>query len=246
MLEPSPKRKKVKLDENKKNLEVGGKKNDSNSFVQFENVGFRTNGSFVVKVKPILPKVTPNYCHFLKRLCLFDSDSSFPPMIDEISVKMSSISGWTCSPLFKYNATFLLGDHHQSHHHMNYPSIFYSQSNNKLIFKLYDNAPRYHLPSPPCKRRQSQKRCLSSNITFLRSCLKPFCFRWFVWISARVTRIEPLMSQKNESASEISTKTKRTGIKLYRSQPLKISRWHPRQQRYLVTVDFCYPSWKRW
>ena len=162
------------------------------------------------------------------------------------SVKMSSISGWTCSPLFKYNATFLLGDHHQSHHHMNYPSIFYSQSNNKLIFKLYDNAPRYHLPSPPCKRRQSLKRCLSSNVTFLRFCLKPFCFRWFVWISARVTRIEPLMSQKNESASEISTETKRTGIKLYRSQPLKISRWHPRQRRYLVTVDFCYPSWKRW
>ena len=53
MLESSPKKKKVKIDENKKNLEVGGKKNDSNSFVQFENVGFRTNGSFVVKVKPI-------------------------------------------------------------------------------------------------------------------------------------------------------------------------------------------------
>ena len=66
MLESSPKKKKVKLDENKKNLEVGGKKNDSNSFVQFENVGFRTNGSFVVKVKPILSKVIPN-CHFLKR-----------------------------------------------------------------------------------------------------------------------------------------------------------------------------------
>ena len=41
MLESSPKKKKVKLDENKKNLEVGGKKNDSNSFVQFENVGDR-------------------------------------------------------------------------------------------------------------------------------------------------------------------------------------------------------------
>ena len=53
MLESSPKKKKVKLDENKKNLEVGGKKNGSNSFVQFENVGFQTNGSFVVKVRPI-------------------------------------------------------------------------------------------------------------------------------------------------------------------------------------------------
>ena len=50
MLEPSPK-KKIKLGENKSSVEMGSKKDDSNSFVQFENVGFRTNGSFVVKVR---------------------------------------------------------------------------------------------------------------------------------------------------------------------------------------------------
>ena len=50
VLESSPK-KKIKLGENKKSVEMGSKKDDSNSFVQFENVGFRTNGSFVVKVR---------------------------------------------------------------------------------------------------------------------------------------------------------------------------------------------------
>ena len=50
MLESSPK-KKIKLGENKSSVEMGSKKDVSNSFVQFENVGFRTNGSFVVKVR---------------------------------------------------------------------------------------------------------------------------------------------------------------------------------------------------
>ena len=48
VLESSPK-KRIKLG-NKRSLEIGSKRSDSNSFVQFENVGFRTNGSFVVKV----------------------------------------------------------------------------------------------------------------------------------------------------------------------------------------------------
>ena len=47
-MESSPK-KRIKLG-NKRSLEIGSKRSDSNSFVQFENVGFRTNGSFVVKV----------------------------------------------------------------------------------------------------------------------------------------------------------------------------------------------------
>ena len=55
VLESSPK-KKIKLGENKRSLEIGGKRGDSNNFVQFENVGFRTNGSFVVKVKPTAAK----------------------------------------------------------------------------------------------------------------------------------------------------------------------------------------------
>ena len=52
-MESTPK-KKIKLErENKRSVEIASsKKSNSNSFVQFENVGFRTNGSFVVKVKP--------------------------------------------------------------------------------------------------------------------------------------------------------------------------------------------------
>ena len=46
VLEENPK-KKIKMESNKRSLEGGS---DSNSFVKFENIGFRTNGSFVVKV----------------------------------------------------------------------------------------------------------------------------------------------------------------------------------------------------
>jgi len=58
VLESSPK-KKIKLGENKKSVEMGSKKDDSNSFVQFENVGFRTNGSFVVKDEIVSPSTNP-------------------------------------------------------------------------------------------------------------------------------------------------------------------------------------------
>merc|ERR1711934_858395 len=53
VLESSPK-KRIKLG-NKRSLEIGSKRSDSNSFVQFENVGFRTNGSFVVKDEIVSP-----------------------------------------------------------------------------------------------------------------------------------------------------------------------------------------------
>merc|ERR1719222_1300398 len=54
VLEPSPK-KKIKLGGEKRSLEIGSKRSDSNSFVLFENVGFRTNGSFVVKDEIVTP-----------------------------------------------------------------------------------------------------------------------------------------------------------------------------------------------
>merc|ERR1712037_987508 len=54
VLESSPK-KKIKLGGEKRSPEIGSKRSDSNSFVQFENVGFRTNGSFVVKDEIVSP-----------------------------------------------------------------------------------------------------------------------------------------------------------------------------------------------
>ena len=54
VLEENPK-KKIKLESNKRSLEGGS---DSNSFVKFENIGFRTNGSFVVKVNVSLLVLT--------------------------------------------------------------------------------------------------------------------------------------------------------------------------------------------
>merc|ERR1712025_494465 len=56
VLESTPK-KKIKLErENKRSVEItSSKKSNSNSFVQFENVGFRTNGSFVVKDEIVSP-----------------------------------------------------------------------------------------------------------------------------------------------------------------------------------------------
>ena len=66
-------------------------------------------------------------------------------------------------------------------------------------------------PPLPAKEGKAKRGVFPQILHFLRFFLKPFCFRWFVWISARVTRIEPLMSQKNESASEISKKPRELG-----------------------------------
>ena len=54
VLEENPK-KRIKMESNKRSLEGGS---DSNSFVKFENIGFRTNGSFVVKVNVSLLVLT--------------------------------------------------------------------------------------------------------------------------------------------------------------------------------------------
>merc|ERR1719193_1606212 len=51
VLEENPK-KRIKMESNKRSLEGGS---DSNSFVKFENIGFRTNGSFVVKDEIVAP-----------------------------------------------------------------------------------------------------------------------------------------------------------------------------------------------
>merc|ERR1712107_165875 len=75
----SSRRKKIKLErDNKKSVEIGrDKKSDSNSFVQFENVGFRTNGSFVVKgeiVSPSSNPMRPSFSVVCVDLCSSDED----------------------------------------------------------------------------------------------------------------------------------------------------------------------------
>merc|ERR1712240_814855 len=75
VLEENPK-KKIKMDSNKRSLEGGS---DSNSFVKFENIGFRTNGSFVVKDEIVAPSTNSQRSSF-----------SVPPSLPSLQKKAKS------------------------------------------------------------------------------------------------------------------------------------------------------------
>merc|ERR1719357_595704 len=74
VLEENPK--KIKLESNKRSLEGGS---DSNSFVKFENIGFRTNGSFVVKDEIVAPSSNSQRSSF-----------SVPPSLPSLQKKAKS------------------------------------------------------------------------------------------------------------------------------------------------------------
>jgi len=75
VLEENPK-KKIKMESNKRGLEGGS---DSNSFVKFENIGFRTNGSFVVKDEIVAPSSNSQRSSF-----------SVPPSLPSLQKKAKS------------------------------------------------------------------------------------------------------------------------------------------------------------